>query len=103
MTGRFSRPHGFTAADPVTGAGSAGGCTAVSAPPPPFKAAPFPLLLSWRMSREQARRAVTQFAFSEGLLNRIATHLNEGLMQVDAAQTSTLQVMSLLTHWREGS
>ena len=29
-------------------------------------------------------------------------HLNDGLMQVDAAQTSTLQAMSLLTHWREG-
>ncbi len=54
-------------------------------------------------SQEQARRAVTQFAFAEGLLNRIATHLNDGLMQVDAAQTSTLQAMSLMTHWREGS
>ena len=53
-------------------------------------------------SQEQARRAVTQFAFSEGLLTRIATHLNEGLMQVDAAQTSTLQAMSLLTR-QEGS
>ena len=54
-------------------------------------------------SREQARRAMVQFVYSEGLLNRIATHLNDGLMQVDAAQTATLQAMSLLTHWREGS
>ena len=54
-------------------------------------------------SREQARRAVTQFVYSEGLLNRIATHLNDGLMQVDAAQTASLQAMSLLTRWREGS
>ena len=54
-------------------------------------------------SREQARRAVVQFVNSEGLLNRIAVHLNDGLQQVDAAQTATLQAMSLLTHWREGS
>ena len=54
-------------------------------------------------SREQARRALTQFAFAEELLVRIATHLNDGLMQVDAAQTSNLQAMSLLTHWRMGS
>ena len=54
-------------------------------------------------SRDQAGRAITQFAFSEGLLARIATHLNDGLQQVDAAQTTTLQAMSLLTHWREGS
>ena len=53
-------------------------------------------------SREQARRAVVQFVYSESLLNRIATHLNQGLMQVDATQTATLQAMSLLTHWREG-
>ena len=53
-------------------------------------------------SREAARRAMVQFVYSEGLLNRIATHLNQGLMQVDGAQTSTLQAMSLLTHWREG-
>ncbi len=54
-------------------------------------------------AQELARRAMVQFVYSEGLLNRIATHLNQGLMQVDAAQTATLQAMSLLTHWREGS
>ena len=54
-------------------------------------------------SRDQARRAITQFAFAEELLVRIATHLNQGLEEVDAAQTATLQMMSLLTHWREGS
>ncbi len=54
-------------------------------------------------SRDQARRALTQFAFAEELLVRIATHLHDGMEQVDAAQTSTLQAMSLLTHWREGS
>ena len=42
-------------------------------------------------------------AYSEGLLNQIAIHPNQGLEQVDAAQTATLQTMSLLTHWREGS
>ena len=54
-------------------------------------------------SMDQARRALIQFAFAEELLVRIATHLHDGLEQVDAAQTSTLQAMSLLTHWREGS
>ncbi len=54
-------------------------------------------------SMDQARRALTQFAFAEELLVRIATHLHDGLEQVDAAQTATLQAMSLLTHWREGS
>ncbi len=54
-------------------------------------------------SRDQARRALTQFAFAEELLVRIATHLHDGMEQVDAAQTATLQAMSLLTHWREGS
>ena len=53
-------------------------------------------------SMDQARRALTQFAFAEELLVRIATHLNQGLEEVDAAQTATLQTMSLLTHWREG-
>ena len=46
---------------------------------------------------------MVQFAFSEGLLNRIATHLNEGLAQIDEAQTATLQAMSLMTRRREGS
>ena len=53
-------------------------------------------------SREQARRAMVQFVYSEGLLNRIATHLNQGLEQVDAAHTATRQAMTLVTHWREG-
>ena len=46
---------------------------------------------------------VAEFAFAEELLVRIATHLNQGLEEVDAAQTATLQTMSLLTRWREGS
>ena len=54
-------------------------------------------------SRDQASRAITQFAFAEELLVRIATHLNQGLEEIDAAQTATLQAMSLLTRWREGS
>ncbi len=54
-------------------------------------------------SRDQARRALLQYSFAEGMLVRIATHVHDGLEQVDAAQTSTLQAMSLLTHWREGS
>ena len=54
-------------------------------------------------SREQARRALLQYSFTEGMLVRIATHVPKGLEQVDAAQTATLQAMSLLTRWREGS
>ncbi len=54
-------------------------------------------------SRDQARRALIQYSFAEGLLGRISTHAHEGLASVHAAQTSTLQAMSLLTHWREGS
>ena len=54
-------------------------------------------------SRDQAGRAVTQFAFSEGLLSRIATHLNQGLEEVDLAHTATRQAMSLMTRLREGS
>ncbi len=46
---------------------------------------------------------LAEFAFAEELLVRIATHLNQGLEEVDAAQTATLQTMSLLTRWREGS
>ncbi len=34
-------------------------------------------------SMDQARRALTQFAFAEELLVRIATHLHDGLEQVD--------------------
>ena len=48
-------------------------------------------------SREQARRALNQFALSEGLLVRIATCLNQGLEYVDLAQTAALQVMTLVT------
>ena len=46
-------------------------------------------------SREQARRALNQFALSEGLLVRIATTLNQSLEHVDLAQTATLQAMTL--------
>ena len=54
-------------------------------------------------SREQARRAMVHFVYFDGLLNRIATHLNEGLASVDAAHTATRQAMTLVTRWREGS
>ena len=54
-------------------------------------------------SREQARRAVVQFVYSEGLLSRIATHLNQGLEEVDAAHTATRQALTLVTRWRGGS
>ena len=54
-------------------------------------------------SRDMARRALIQYSFAEGLLGRISTHAHEGLASVDAAQTATLQAMSLLTRWREGS
>ena len=55
------------------------------------------------VSPVQARRALIQYSFAEGMLVRIATHTHNGLEEVDAAQTATLQAMSLLTHWREGS
>jgi len=51
---------------------------------------------------DQARRALTQFAFAEGLLVRIATHLHQGTELVDEAHTATRQAMTLVTHWREG-
>lgn len=54
-------------------------------------------------SRDQARRALIQYSFAEGMLVRIATHTHNGLEEVDAAPPATLQAMSLLTHWREGS
>ncbi len=48
-------------------------------------------------SREQARRALSQLALSEGLLVRIATTLDQGLEHVDLAQTAALQAMTLAT------
>lgn len=54
-------------------------------------------------SRDQARRAITQFVFSEGLLSRIATHLNQGIEKIDQAHTATRQAISLVTRWRERS
>ena len=45
-------------------------------------------------SRNQARRAITQFAFSEGLLSRIAIHLKQGLGEIDAAHAATRQVIT---------
>ena len=51
------------------------------------------------MQREQARRAITQFAFSEGLLRRIATHLTDGLAAVDSAHAATRQALTLVTRW----
>ena len=49
-----------------------------------------------RESREQARRALNQFALSEGLLTRIAATLNQSLEHVDLAQTVTSQTMTLV-------
>ena len=54
-------------------------------------------------SRDQARRAITQFAFAEELLVRIAIHVHDGLEHVDAAQTATLQAMTLVERLWEGS
>ena len=54
-------------------------------------------------AQELARRAMVQFVYSEGLLNRIATHLNQGLEEIDLAHTATRQAMSLMTRLREGS
>ncbi len=54
-------------------------------------------------SMDQARRALTQFAFAEGQLVRIATHLHQGTELVDGAHTATRQAMTLVTHWRDGS
>ena len=51
-------------------------------------------------SRDQARRALLQYSFAEGMLVRIATHVDDGLEQVDAAHTATRQAMSLLARWR---
>ena len=53
-------------------------------------------------SRDQARRALLQYSFAEGLLVRIATHLHQGTELVDGAHTATRQAMTLVTHWREG-
>ena len=54
-------------------------------------------------SRDQARRALTQYTFAEGLLTRIATHLHQGTELVDGAHVATRQAMTLVAHWREGS
>ena len=40
-------------------------------------------------SRDEARQAVIQLVYSEGLLNRIATHLNPCLEHVDFSQNAT--------------
>ncbi len=54
-------------------------------------------------SRDQARRALVQYSFAEGLLVRIATQLHQGTELVDGAHVATRQAMTLVTHWREGS
>lgn len=53
--------------------------------------------------REQARRAITQFAFAEGLLHRIGVHLNQGLEHVGSAQSATGQAITLVERVWEGS
>ena len=40
-------------------------------------------------SRDEVRQALIQFVYSEGLLNRMATHLNPCLEHVDFAQNTT--------------
>ncbi len=47
-------------------------------------------------SKDQARRALNQFALLEGLLVRITTTLDQGLEHVDLAQTATLQAVTLV-------
>ena len=54
-------------------------------------------------SREQARWAITQFAFPKGLLHRTAVHLNQGQEHVDSTQTTTSQAMMLVELRWEGS
>ena len=46
--------------------------------------------------RDQAKRALNQFALLEGLLVRMSTTLDQGLERVDLAQTDTLQAVTLV-------
>ena len=54
-------------------------------------------------ARDLARRALNQFVLAEGLLVRIAAHLNQGLERIDIAQTATLQAMTLVRRRGEES
>ncbi len=57
---------------------------------------------TWRYAYAKKSRAGQASVYSEGLLVRIATHLNDGLAAVDLAYTATRQALTLVTHWREG-
>ncbi len=46
--------------------------------------------------KDQAKRALNQFALLEGLLVRMSTTLDQSLEHVDLAQTATLQAVTLI-------
>ena len=54
-------------------------------------------------SRDRARRVFTQLQLAESLQGRIVTHIRQGMESVDAGYTVTMQAMTLVAHWREGS
>ena len=53
-------------------------------------------------SRDQARRALLQYSFAEGLLNRIASHLHQGTELVDGAHVATRQAITLASRGGRG-